>query len=209
MVRDPDEWLPTRRSLLGRLKNWEDHESWREFFSTYWKLIYGVAIKSGLTDTEAEDVVQETVLTVAKKMNEFNYDPAVCSFKGWLRHVTRLRILDQLRKRQPPFQLASTPGYDTPGTATLERVADPSSLGLDAVWEEEWARNLVDAAMERVKRQVKPAHYQLFYLHAVRAVPARRVASMLGVTVAQVYLVKHRLSRLVRKEVRKLETTDL
>jgi RNA polymerase sigma-70 factor (ECF subfamily) len=209
MVRDPDEWLPTRRSLLSRLKNWDDQESWREFFSTYWKLIYGVAIKSGLTDTEAEDVVQDTVLTVAKKMDAFNYAPAVCSFKGWLRHVTRLRILDQLRKRQPPFQNAAVRCGDTSGTAPLERVADPSSLALDTVWDEEWAKNLVDAAMERVKRRVKPAHYQLFHLHAIKAMPAGRVASMLGVTVAQVYLVKHRLSRLVRKEIRNLEARAL
>jgi DNA-directed RNA polymerase specialized sigma24 family protein len=45
----------------------EDQASWRDFFNTYWKFIYGVAIKSGLSDSEAEDVVQETVLSVAKK----------------------------------------------------------------------------------------------------------------------------------------------
>ena len=51
------ELLPTRRSLLVRLRDWEDQSSWRDFFNTYWKFIYGVAIKSGLSDSEAEDVV--------------------------------------------------------------------------------------------------------------------------------------------------------
>ncbi len=65
------------------------------------------AIRSGLSDQEAEDVVQETVISIAKKMPEFVYDPAKCSFKGWLMHVTRLRILDQLRRRQPPSRAQS------------------------------------------------------------------------------------------------------
>ena len=48
--------MPTRRSLLSRLKNREDQESWQDFFDTYWKLVYGVAIKAGLTDQEAQEV---------------------------------------------------------------------------------------------------------------------------------------------------------
>ncbi len=53
MSKHPDEFLPTRKSLLSRLKNWDDSQSWREFFDTYWSLIYGVAIKGGLSDAEA------------------------------------------------------------------------------------------------------------------------------------------------------------
>ena len=49
MADEPDEFLPTRRTLLSRLKNREDEQSWKDFFDTYWKLIYGVAIRAGLT----------------------------------------------------------------------------------------------------------------------------------------------------------------
>jgi len=62
-------------------------------------LIYSVAIKSGLTETEAEEVVQETVICVAKSIQKFKRDRARGSFKGWLRNLTRWRIADQLRKR--------------------------------------------------------------------------------------------------------------
>ena len=74
--------LATRRSLVDRLENWEDRKHWQEFFDTYWKLIYSAARKSGLTDAEAQEVVQETVITVAKKVGQLHYDPAVGSFKG-------------------------------------------------------------------------------------------------------------------------------
>src|SRR5213078_3552165 len=84
MKNDSDQLLATRWTLIERLKNWDDQESWRQFFDTYWKLIYGVAIKSGLTHPEAQDVVQETVMSVCKNMQKFKADPAYSSFKAWL-----------------------------------------------------------------------------------------------------------------------------
>lgn len=90
---------PTRYSLLSRLQDWDDQDSWRDFFETYWRLIYSVAIKSGLSDAEAQDVVQETVVCVAKDIAKFKRDRERGSFRGWLRNLTRWRINDQLRKR--------------------------------------------------------------------------------------------------------------
>ncbi len=75
MTEEANEFLPTRHSLLARLKDWEDQASWREFFDTYWQLIYAVARKAGLSDAEAQDTVQETVLTVAKKVGDFKAQP--------------------------------------------------------------------------------------------------------------------------------------
>src|SRR5256885_472938 len=100
MTAHSEELIPTRRSLLVRLKDWDDKTSWKDFFDTYWSLIYGVARKSGLSDSEAQDVVQETIISVARKIPEFHYDPAVCSFKTWLMQMTQWRIIDQFRKKQ-------------------------------------------------------------------------------------------------------------
>src|SRR5262252_3704320 len=72
----PTDLIPTRESLLSRLKNWEDRESWQDFFDIYWKLIYSMARKAELTDAEAQDIVQETVISVARKIEGFKYDPA-------------------------------------------------------------------------------------------------------------------------------------
>ena len=205
-----EELLPTRGSLLDRIRSWEDQASWREFFDTYWKFIYSAAIRSGLSDQEAEDVVQETVLSVAKKMPEFIYDPAVCSFKGWLMHVTRLRVMDQLRRRQPAFQKAPAGDTDSRRTATVERVPDSAAdAQQDAAWDEEWERNLVDAAMERVKLRVKPEHYQIFYLSAVKGLKPGEVARMLQTNVGRVYLIRHRLAKEVKREVERLKEKPL
>src|SRR6188474_1993563 len=99
MPRNTDELIPTRASLIARLKNWQDQASWQDFFDSYWKLIYGVARKTGISDAEAQDVVQETMASVAKQMPKFQYDPAIGSFKAWLLKLTRWRIVDQIRQR--------------------------------------------------------------------------------------------------------------
>ena len=70
---DLENLLPTRQSLLSRLKDWDDQDSWRDFFELYWRLIFDVARKSGLSETDAQDVVQETIMAVAKQMPEFRY----------------------------------------------------------------------------------------------------------------------------------------
>jgi RNA polymerase sigma factor (sigma-70 family) len=198
--------LATRATLLSRLKDWNDQQSWQEFFDTYWRLIYSVALKSGLNDPAARDVVQETLLTVAKKMPEFRYDPEMGSFKSWLLTVTRSRIVDHLRRHArhapPP---ASAPADDTPRTPTAHRVPDPASLQLEAVWDEEWRKNLAATALERVKRRVKPKQYQVFDCFVLRGWPMAEVQRKLKVSLAQVYFAKYKITVLLQKERARLE----
>ena len=196
--------LATRRSLVDRLANWDDQPRWQEFFDTYWKLIYSAARQSGLTDVEAQEVVQETIITVAKKIDKLKYDPAIGSFKGWLLQITRWRIADQFRKRRPGESKRPVLSDDH-ATATIERVADPHVADLDAVWEKEWQENLFEAAITRVKKRVDPKQFQIFDCYVRKEWPAQKVADQLRVNVGQVYLARHRVSALLKKEIRALE----
>src|SRR5881628_4213011 len=91
--------LETRPSLLHRLRAGDDPQSWQEFYKIYGGLIRFFAVKVGLTADEAEEVVQETAIGVARRLPDFSYDPKVCRFKTWLLNLVRWRIQDQLRKR--------------------------------------------------------------------------------------------------------------
>src|SRR6266496_5363658 len=205
----PKELIPTRWSLIGRLKNWDDQESWREFFDTYWRLIYNVALKAGLTHVEAEEVVQETVVSVSRNIGQFEADPARGSFKNWLLRVTRWRIIDQLRKRasEGPVLMSNSgkrdggPGSES-ATATEERILDPAGSALEAVWNAEWENNLVEAALAKLKQQVSGKQFQVFYLHVIKQLPASEVVKTLQVNLGQIYLVKHRVGRVFRELVK-------
>jgi RNA polymerase sigma factor (sigma-70 family) len=216
---NPDELLPTRQSLLSRLRDWDDQESWREFFDAYWRLIHGLALKCGLTESEAQDVVQETMLSVAKQMLGFKYDPALGSFKGWLLQITRRRITDQMRKRPPLGVQASTGAPKVleavepdrrldDRTDTVERVPDPAGPALEQLWEQEWQNNRMHSAIERVKRRVTPKQFQMFDLYVTQQWPLDLVRSTLGVSAAQVYMAKMRISRLLRREANALKALD-
>ena len=103
----------------------------------------------------------------------------------------------------------SVPGADGNGTATsaLDRIPDESSLKLDSVWDEEWEKSLLSAALQRVKPQLKPEHYQIFDLYALRQLPVSEVAEIMGISAARVYLVKHRVAAKIRNEIKAIEAT--
>ena len=197
-------FLATRASLLGRLKDVDNQPSWEEFFNVYWRLVYSTARKAGLTPEESQDAVQDTFVAVAKNIGEFRYDPARCSFKSWLLLITRQRIIWQLRKRPPPAASGSPPANDGTRTATIERVPDGASPDIDAHWEAEWETHLMAAAIEAVKRRVKPKQFQIFDLYALQNWPAQDISRTLKVSAAQVYLAKHRVGSLLKKELRRL-----
>lgn len=196
----PDqEPIRTRASLLGRLKDWNDQASWQEFYDTYHQLIFNYALKQGLTEAEAQDVMQETLLAVAKAIRSYEYDPTRSSFKNWLLTVTRHRIADHFRKRRHEPARVHTQPRDTCRTSTVERGPDPHSESLDGAWEEEWQRHLTHLALERLKTQMNTQHFQIFYLSVIKQQPAGTVAKALGVNRGQVYLVKHRLLPVFKK----------
>lgn len=207
-----DELIPTRRSLLSRLRDWDDQQSWQQFFDTYGKLLYGVAIKAGLNETEAQDVVQETVLAVAKKMPEFNYDPSVGSFKSWLLLITRRRITDHWRKRgrQPATPNAGKAvGEDTARTSTIDRIPDEHNMEIDLIWDDEWQKNLFHTAIQRVRGKVDPKQFQIFDSYVLKQWSVKEVKKILGVSATQVYLAKHRISSLIKKEMKALEANAI
>ena len=198
MPQHRDELIPTRATLIHRLKNWQDQSSWQEFFDTYWKLIYGVARKAGLNDAEAQDVVQETMVSVARHMPGFRYDPAIGSFKAWLLNMTRWRIIDEARKWNRTREAAA----EEPPTKAL---GDPASPDWDEWWEAEWQQNLFETAVDRVKRNLDPQKYQIFDFYVHKEWPPQKVADAFGVSVAQVYLAKHRVTELIKEQVKILE----
>ena len=197
--------VPTRATLLVRLKDREDQKSWQEFYDTYWRMIYGLAIRTGLPEADAQDILQETVIKVAEKMPSFNYDPKIGPFKGWLLKIARRRIIDAIRKLGRERE-HFVPGSDNGSrTATMEKLPDPASVDFDTIWDQQWKAGLYEAAMERIRLRVPPKQFQLFDCYVRKEWPAEKVARVMGVSVNQVHIAKCRISKTLEDEVRSLE----
>jgi RNA polymerase sigma factor (sigma-70 family) len=206
MLTEPgtDSLLPTRQSLLSRLRDWQDQDGWQLFFDTYWRLIYRVARQAGLDDATAQDVVQNTFIYLSRRMPRFRYDPAQGSFKSWLRRVTRSRILVFRRRAEAKEpRLPESPLEDNEA-GVWESIPDPSGDVLDEVWQREWEENLVSAALRRIRPKVSGQQLMIFEMAALDEVPLKQVARKLDVSLMQVYLARHRVGKLFKAEVERL-----
>ena len=193
--------LATRQSLIARLSDCGDQRRWQEFFETYWHLIYSVARRAGLRDDEAQEVVQETCINVAKNVS--SYDRKLGPFKAWLLQTAHWRITDQFRKRAGNRVTASDD--DSRLTGTMDRLPGSGQDTFESVWEEEWQRHVLDIALAKLKRKVDAKHYQVFDCLLVKGWTAAKAAKELGMNIAQVYFVRHRLKGMLKKELKAIE----
>ncbi len=205
MADGADELIPTRATLIHRLKDWQDQASWQDFFDTYWQLIYAVAIKRGLTKSEAEDVVQLTMISVAKHMPGFKYDPAIGTFKTWLLNMTRWRITDQFRNRLPLAECHEECTETDVGDSKIDEDTNHALPELEKLWDAEWEKNLLHAAVNKARRRLDPKQFQIFDCYVNKEWPPERIAKAFGISSNQVYLAKHRMTALIKEEVERMQ----
>jgi RNA polymerase sigma factor (sigma-70 family) len=195
-----DSSLRTRRSLLSRLRDVDDAGSWQTFFDLYWRLLYNVARRAGLAEADAQDVVQDTLLAVAREMPAFRYDPARGSFKQWLSSIARRRVMDHLRKvyRQP------APAGVGPDTLEREGRGAPARDDFNELWGQEWEQAVLKAAVAEVRGRANPKHFQVFDYCVLKEWPVAKVSATLEMNPAQVYLARHRVSQAVKRAARRI-----
>jgi RNA polymerase sigma-70 factor (ECF subfamily) len=192
MTHEGDE-LPTKATLIGRLKNWKDQSSWQEFFDIYWKLIYGVARKAGLSDAEAQDVLQATVAAVSEQMPTFKYNPLLGSFKSWLLNITRLQIITRSLKRR------------SSGSQHEAVMESETSESVARVWDTEWRNNMTQAAVTNVRRRLDPKKYQIYDFCVNKKWSPEKVAPVFGVSVEEAREAVDSIAKMIEAELKRLE----
>ena len=177
MATDEPSSIQTRTSLLNRMKT-DEAGGWNEFYRIYGKLVRGFAMQAGLSETEADDVMQETAIAIARHLPEYHYDRRNCRFKTWLLNQASWRVKDQLKKRnrQAAHIADFSNAAETSRTSAINRVPDSNSPDLAALFETEWRKNLLSVAMERVKKKFSDKQIQIFDFVVLQEWPASEVA---------------------------------
>jgi RNA polymerase sigma-70 factor (ECF subfamily) len=189
----------TRITLLGRLhRDPTNQAAWAEFVDHYGARIYTWCRKWGLQEADAQDVTQNVLLKLARKMGEFTYDPSR-SFRAWLKTLTHHAWSDFLESRARP----GLGSGDSQAIDALQSVAAREDLVRQL--EEEFDRELLDEAMLRVRLRVAPQTWQAFVLTALEGLSGAEAAARIPMQVAQVFVAKRRVQKMLREEVARLE----
>jgi RNA polymerase sigma-70 factor (ECF subfamily) len=195
----PDPISQTSPTLLGRLRqDPNDERAWQAFVARYGPQIYGWCKQWRLQDMDAEDVTQNVLLGLARKLRTFVYDPQR-SFRGWLRTVTQHALSDFLAGRGRP----DTSSGDTQVLELLKGIEARNDLV--ARLEEQFDQELLEEASARVRLRVEPHNWEAFRLTAWEGVPAEAAAKQLGLRLTAVFKAKSRVLQLLREEVGRLE----
>ena len=198
----PPSSLLTRPSLLKRLSNWDDHTSWEEFHRLYRRFIHGLATRAGLQPTEADEVVQEVLQNVAEHIGDYETRDRRGAFRRWLMNQTRWRIGDKFRQRNRATLHTENLHTEAEELDPLERLPEESDVY--EFWEIEWQQLILNTAMDRLAQQTPAQHFQAFELYTRQGWPVRRIARELGIAAPTVYLIAHRLTKRLRREVDEL-----
>jgi len=188
----------TRASLVLRLRDAADREAWETLVSVYAPVILNYARRCGLSEPDAEDLVQDVLHSVHGAIDRFGYDPQKGSFRGWLFTIARNRV-QNLKKKQRRAEL-------TGGTVVRDLVhaaADP--VDDQATWEREHQQQLFRWAVEQVQSDFRPTTWKAFWATAVDNFSPESVAEQLGLTTGAVYVAKSRVTSRIRSLIESLE----
>lgn len=186
----------TDLALIGRLGDPDDHESWSCFYESYWRLIYHFARDRGLSDAEAREVVQDTLVSVAKSLQNFRVTSGGnSSFRAWLRRLTQRRAMDFFRHLPKEMSLESIACPGSGSVGAVEKLPDPISLDRDSAWRTEWRDQVIRDVLSALKKRITARDYQVFHQVEIQELKASQAAKLFGINVAQVYLIRHRVRR--------------
>jgi RNA polymerase sigma factor (sigma-70 family) len=197
-----DAWVPTTcPTLLARLRHDPSNEAaWDEFVEQYGRHIYRWCRQWRLQDADAEDVAQEILLKLARKLRDFAYDPE-SSFRGWLKTVAHHAWRDFVDGRERAGRTG-----DEHLRELLESVEARDDL--IAKLEEAFDFELLEAAKVQVRLRVAPHTWEAFRLVAIEGLPAAEVASKVQMQVAMVYVAKSKVQKMLQEEIKKLEVIE-
>ncbi len=191
--------LRTSASLLSRLRApAPDQPAWAEFVRRYGPLVYRWCGHWGLQEADAQDVTQAVLAKLVVRLRAFAYDPGR-SFRAYLKTVARYAWQDLAEDRRR----AGAGAGDTAHREALHAVEARDDLARRL--DEEYDRELLDLAAERVRGRVEPHTWEAFRLTALEGVPGAEAAGRLGLPVYVVFKARTRVRKMLRDEVTRLD----
>ena len=186
----------TRPTLLLKLRDATDQQSWSEFVEMYAPLVCTFLSKRGVQDADAADLTQEVMVSVAKSIQTFEYERNKGTFRAWLLTVVHNRLRNFRRKKGvAACGEGGTKAYDM----LLEQ---PANKGEDtAAWNQAYQTHLFQFAADQVRADFQESTWAAFWRTCVEGESAKDVAVDLGISAPAVYMAKRRVVARIKEQV--------
>ena len=195
----------TQVSLILRLRDASDADAWEQFVSLYHPLIWSVAKRLRMSDADAHDACQNTLLRLSQVVHQWSPSGENSNFRGWLFRVARNCMLRQFEKDRK----RAVSAVDQEGEQFLDQLAEDSVDGASE-FQLELRRQLFAIAIDAVKPTVKPLYWEAFQLSYIENLGIKETADRLETDVNTVYVARHRVLNRIRVEINKMsEWRDL
>jgi len=193
-----DRESDTSLTLLERLQNNPaDPQAWSLFVERYQPRIRAWCRNWGMQDSDADDVAQDVLLKLFAALRKFRYDPAR-SFRAWLKTVTQHAWSDFVSAR------CKDPGQNAGPVDTIAESAEAKS-DLERQIGDAFDAELLELAIHRVKKRVKPGTWAAFQFTVVEGLSGADAAKKLQIPVAHLFVAKNRVQKMLQEEARMLK----
>lgn len=191
----------TRYSLITRLADAADQDAWAEFESVYRPVVYHAARAHGLQDADAQDLVQQVMISIARALKQRPHDDQRAKFRTWLFSVTRNAIINSVQRR--PSDCGTG---DTDQIKRLQSVPNP--VDDSAVIESEYKRAVFNWAAGKIKQEFSEETWQAFWFTMIDGMSCEQAAAKLGKEVGSIYAARSRIVRRLKKKVEEFDESS-
>jgi RNA polymerase sigma-70 factor (ECF subfamily) len=182
----------TSLSLLERLRN-REQDAWQRLVQLYGPLVRYWCVRWGARQEDAEEIAQETFLAAAGGLDKFERRGAG-SFRGWMRGITRHKLLDHFRKQYGQPAAAG-------GTDAFQRLHDLPDGKTSAGEQASEVSGLYHRALDLIRSELEERTWLAFWYTAVEGRETGAVAAQVGMSPVAVRIAKSRVLNRLRREV--------
>ncbi len=199
MLPSPPE---TRASLILRLQDAADVAAWEEFVELYSPVIFRVAVGRGFQAADAENIVQEVLLAVARSVTQWLERTDRGSFRAWLLRIARNQAFDLINAR-------ATRTLGTDGAEAQQLLGElPATSELSSDLDFEYERAVFQWAADHVRDSVAEHTWQAFWLTRVEGLSVEEAADKLKIRPGNIYFARSRVMTRIKELVKQYEASE-
>ena len=189
--------LNTRLTLMSRIKDKHDEESWQEFVNYYKQYIYNITRSMKLSHHDATEIVQIIMVKLWDKLPEFDVDSIRGKFRNWLYTVTANQVKDYIKARDRKNTRHQKAEQEK---SYLRNITVPE---VEKIATKEWESYIAQLAWNNVSPNFEESVKNAFLMFT-EGYDVKTISTKLNISESSVYVYKKRVQDKLQKEYNRL-----